>query len=294
MRILFIVNPISGVKKQRKIEQLVEDHLDKSLFESKIMYTEGPGDATVISRKAAEENTDIVVAVGGDGTVNEVAAGLVGTNTAMAILPCGSGNGLSRHLKIPMNLKKAMEVINQNKTTRIDTATLNDQLFVNVAGVGFDAFIAKKFSQAHKRGFTTYLKITTQSYKDYKPKKYTLVIDGNEIKRRALLISFANSSQFGNNTSIDPKASLDDGYIDVCIVGKIPFFKTIFIAPLLFMKQFDRTHFVEIIRAKEVYVKRKKGKNIHLDGDPKKMGKELTMKVNPKSLIIVVPPFAII
>ncbi|MDD4603806.1 MAG: diacylglycerol kinase family lipid kinase [Bacteroidales bacterium] len=294
MRILFIVNPISGVKKQRKIEQLVEDHLDKSLFESKIMYTEGPGDATVISRKAAEENTDIVVAVGGDGTVNEVAAGLVGTNTAMAILPCGSGNGLSRHLKIPMNLKKALEVINQNKTTRIDTATLNDQLFVNVAGVGFDAFIAKKFSQAHKRGFTTYLKITTQSYKDYKPKKYTLVIDGNEIKRRALLISFANSSQFGNNTSIDPKASLDDGYIDVCIVGKIPFFKTIFIAPLLFMKQFDRTHFVEIIRAKEVYVKRKKGKNIHLDGDPKKMGKELTMKVNPKSLIIVVPPFAII
>ena len=288
-RVLFIVNPISGIGKQNGIEVLISRQLDLSKYSYEIAFTREAGHATELSQKAAADGIDMVVAVGGDGTVNETASGLVNTTTAMAILPAGSGNGLSRHLKIPMNLKRAMEIINRGRIIKIDTATINDQLFVNVAGVGFDASVARKFAEADKRGFSTYFRITTSEYKTYRPRKYILDIDGKIVKRRALLVSFANSSQFGNNTSIDPGASVSDGYIDVCIVGKIPLWKAYLIWPLLFLKKFDQTRYVEIIRAKHVVLKRKKGKNIHLDGDPKIMGKELTMKINPLSLNVVVP-----
>ena len=288
-RILFIVNPISGIGKHKGVERLIGSRMDKTRFDVEVLYTNAPGNATEISRKAALDGIDIVVAVGGDGTVNEVAAGLTGTDTALAIVPAGSGNGLARHLKIPMNIKRAIDIIGHGNILKIDTATINDQLFVNVACVGFDASVAKKFAVAGKRGFSTYFRITASSYKNYKPKQYTLIIDGKVIKRRALLVSFANSIQFVNNTSIYPSASVNDGFIDVCIVGKVPEWKTIFLAPLLFLRKFDRTRYVEIIRAKEVILKRKKGKSIHLDGDPKIMGKELSIKVNPLSLNVMVP-----
>ena len=288
-RILFIVNPVSGVGKQKSMRELIDSRLDKEKYDYQIVYTERPGHATEISRRGAEEGLDFVVAVGGDGTVNETAAGLVGSDTALGIIPTGSGNGLSRHLEIPMNLKRALEIVNRGHTQKIDTATINGHIFVNVAGVGFDASVAKKFAESGKRGFANYFKITTGSYKNYKPRKYTLIIDGETIIRRALLVSFANSSQFGNNTSINSKASIDDGFIDVCIVRKVPYWKTIFLAPLLFLKRFDQTSYVEIIRAKEVQLKRKKGKGIHLDGDPKKIGKAFTMKINPLSLNVIVP-----
>ncbi|MCX6279246.1 MAG: YegS/Rv2252/BmrU family lipid kinase [Bacteroidetes bacterium] len=287
--IVFIINPVSGVGKQNRVENLIRERLDVSVYNPEIVYTKSQGHATELSKQAVGKGVEVVVAVGGDGTVNEIATGLVDTNTVMAILPAGSGNGLARHLKIPMNLKRAIDVINEGNIRKIDTATINDQLFVNVAGVGFDAAVAKKFAVAGKRGFSTYLKITLGSYKSYKPKQYILEIDGKVIRRRALLVSFANSSQFGNNTTIDPSASVSDGYIDVCIVGKMPYWKTFFLAPLLFLKKFDQTKYIEIIRAKEVVLRRKKGKSIHLDGDHQLMGKELIMKINPLSLKVIAP-----
>lgn len=287
--ILFIINPVSGVGKQKGVEEMIAKELDQSKYTYRVVFTEGPGHAVVLSREAAAARIDIVVAIGGDGTVNETATGIVGTESALGIIPTGSGNGLSRHLKIPMNLKKAIGIINQGKTKKIDTATINDNFFVNIAGVGFDASVAKKFALSEKRGFATYFQITTNSYKDYKPKKYTLAIDGETITRRALLVSFANSNQWGNNITIDPNARLDDGYIDVCIVQKVPYWKAIFFAPLLFIKRFDRTSYVEIIRAKEVQLLRKKSRSVNVDGDPRKMGKELNIKILPLSLNVVVP-----
>jgi YegS/Rv2252/BmrU family lipid kinase len=286
--ILFIINPVSGVGKQKEVEHMIRQRLDFSIYEPEILYTESQGHATILSKQAALNGVDVVVAVGGDGTVNEIATGLVGSDTAMAIIPAGSGNGLARHLKIPMCLKRAIDLINVGKVKPIDTATINGQLFVNVAGVGFDATVARKFSTAGKRGLSTYLKITTNSFKDYKPKQYKLEIDGKVIKRRALLISFANSSQFGNNATIDPSASVSDGFIDVCIVGKMPYWKAFFLAPLLFMRMFDQTKYIEIIRARKVVLRRKKGKSIHFDGDPMEMGKELVMKINPLSLKVII------
>jgi diacylglycerol kinase family enzyme len=202
-RIVFIVNPASGVGRQKGIEFLIDRYLDTSKFSFSVWYTEKAGHATELSREAVSQGLDAVIAVGGDGTINEIAQGLVGTDVALGIVPAGSGNGLSRHLMIPMNPGKALRVLNSYKTARIDTATLNGGLFVSVAGVGFDASVAKKFSRAGKRGFRTYFTIVALSYPMYRPKKYKMVIDGKEITRRALLVSFANSSQFGNNASID-------------------------------------------------------------------------------------------
>ncbi|MBL7137372.1 MAG: diacylglycerol kinase family lipid kinase [Bacteroidales bacterium] len=288
-RILFVVNPVSGSGRQKKIGKVVEKYLDNSRFSYEVLFTEEKGHASRLAREAVEEGASVVVAVGGDGTVNEVGQGLVGTDTALAIIPTGSGNGLARHLRLPLNFRKAIRIINQGNRQKIDTATLNGALFVNMAGVGFDAHVARKFEQATGRGFFSYFSISTVSYRKYKPKKYKITIDGKVVRRRALLISFANSSQFGNNTTIAPNASLDDGFIDVCIVRKLPFWKIILLSPLVFTRKFDKTPYLEIIRAREVIVKRKKGKYIHLDGDPRKEGKTLTVKVHPLSLQVIVP-----
>ena len=288
-RILFIVNPISGPGKQRTIEPLIEKYLDLSLFSYKVVFTEYRGHAAELTREAVADGAAIVVAVGGDGTVNEVGRGLVGTETTLAVIPTGSGNGLARHLGLPMKFKGAIQVINRVKQKKIDTATLNDQFFVSVAGVGFDAHVARKFDQATKRGFISYFNIATSAYRNYKPKRYKITIDGQVVNRKPLLVSFANSNQFGNNASIDPGAEIDDGLIDVCIINKIPFWKLLLLSPLFFLKKFDRSPFVEIIKAKEVILKRKKGRFIHLDGDPEKEKKSFTVKVNPLSLHVIVP-----
>lgn len=287
--ILFIINPISGIGKQKNIEELIRDNIDASSYEYQVKFTKGPGHGTELAKEAVASGVDVVVAIGGDGTVNEIGQALVGSNTALGIIPSGSGNGLARHLKIPFSFKKAIEVINQCKIRKIDTATINDQVFLSMAGVGYDAFVAKKFADAPKRGFFSYFRIVSNEYSQYRPKKYILEVDGKIIKRKALTITFANSNQYGNNASIDPHAKLDDGLIDLCIVRRIPLLLVPFYVPMLFTKTFHKTHYIEIIRAKKAVVTRKKGKTIHLDGDPSQTGKVLEMKVNPLSLNIIVP-----
>ena len=287
--ILFIINPISGIGKQKNIEDLIRDHTDNALYDFQVKFTKGPGNGTGLAKEAVNSGADIVVAVGGDGTVNEIGQALVGTSTALGIIPTGSGNGLARHLKIPFGFEKAIEVINKCKIKKIDTATINDQVFLSIAGVGYDAFVAKKFANAQKRGFFTYFRIVSNEYPQYQPKRYVLEVDGKIIRRKALSITFANSNQFGNNTSISPNAKLDDGLVDVCIVRRIPLYLVPFYVPLLFTKTFHKTHYIEIIRAKSAVVTRKKGKTIHLDGDPTQTGKVLEMKVNPLSLNIIIP-----
>jgi len=287
--ILYIINPISGIGKKKNIEELIRDHTDASTYDYHVKFTKGPGHGTELAKEAVASGVDIVVAIGGDGTVNEIGQALVGSSTALGIIPTGSGNGLARHLRIPFRFDKAIGVINRCRIRKIDTATINGQVFLSIAGVGYDAFVAKKFADAPKRGFFTYFRIVSNEYSQYRPKKYVLEVDGRIIKRRALSITFANSNQFGNNTSIDPNAKLDDGLIDVCIVRRVPLWLVPLYAPALFFKTFHKTHYMEIIRAKKAVVTRKKGKTIHLDGDPTQTGKVLEMKVNPLSLNIIVP-----
>jgi diacylglycerol kinase (ATP) len=288
-KIVYIVNPISGRGKQQSIEEIVERETDRSVIAYSVLVTDRCGQAEEMSRAAALGGADIVVAVGGDGTVNEVARGIAGTGSALGIVPTGSGNGLARHLRLPLSFREAVRIINKGKLHTIDTATLNGRLFVSLAGVGFDALVAKKFAKSSKRGFVGYARIAIPAYFSYRPKKYTIIADGQEITRKALLITFANSNQFGSNGSIDPIAELDDGLIDVCIVRKIPFFILVFVAPAFFLKQFHKTPYVEIIKAREVFVARKRSRKIHLDGDPWKTERELRVKIQPLSLQVIVP-----
>jgi diacylglycerol kinase (ATP) len=288
-KVLYIVNPISGRGKKDHILRNVRTVMDGSGIPYEIVETTGPGHASELSARAVASGVKTIVAIGGDGTVNETAQGIIGTSASLGIVPTGSGNGLARHLGIPSDPKKAVECILGGKTIRIDTATLDDKLFLSMAGVGYDAHVAKKFAGSGKRGFFTYFRIVSKEYRKYKPRKFKMTIDGKKVNRNAFMVSFANSSQFGNNASIDSNAVIDDGFLDVCIVRKVPMLRLPFVIPLLFTKKFDKTLYIEIIRAKEVTVRRKKGKAVHVDGDPMDWGKEFSIKINPLSLNVIIP-----
>ena len=285
-KICFIINPVSGIGKQKVVEKLVVQHLDLSLFDYKIVYTDAPKHATLLARQAAAEQYDIVAAVGGDGSVNEVSAGLIGTTTAMAILPAGSGNGLARHLNIPLDLPKAIHLLNSGKPVAIDTIRLNDFTFANVAGVGFDAHIGHQFARYGKRGFSSYIKIVLRELKKYKAQEYELIIDGKSVFKKAFLISFANGSQWGNNAYIAPVADISDGVMDICILSNVNWSSGISVAWHLFRKKLHLTQQLEIIKAKEVTVIQK-GSIAHIDGEPIETGNSISLKVNPMSLLVV-------
>lgn len=287
-KICFIINPISGVGRQKVIEKLIDEHLDRSLFEYEINYTKAAQHASELAKNAALRNIDIVAAVGGDGSVNETAKGLINSASAMAIIPAGSGNGLARHLNIPLNMKKAMQVINTGKIMPIDSMQMNDEIFVNVAGIGFDAHIGWEFAKFGKRGFSSYIKVIMREFPRYKAQDFKLTIDGSTRIKKAYLISFANGSQWGNNAYIAPAADISDGQMDIAILKDFGFMNALAIGYRLFKKTLDRSPHLEVIKTKEVIVKQS-GTIAHIDGEPIEIGNELRIKVNPLSLKVVVP-----
>jgi len=289
-RILFIVNPISGSRRRRNHVELINDYVDKNKYDINIALTKYAGHAVEISRQAVKDKYDVIVAVGGDGTVNEVASQMINSNSTLGIIPGGSGNGLARHLNIPLTALRAISLLNKGIVTTIDTATVNNRPFISIAGVGFDALVAKKFAESPRRGFLTYFRIVANEFLTYKPKKYKLSFDeGLYIKRRAFFISFANSNQFGYNAKIAPNARLNDGKIDICIAQKPNVFQTPVVANLMLLKLIDKSPLMDIISTTGVVIKRKKNKVINIDGEPVKLDKELVIKVVPSSLKVIIP-----
>ncbi|MBL7884383.1 MAG: YegS/Rv2252/BmrU family lipid kinase [Bacteroidia bacterium] len=287
-KICFIVNPISGIGKQKVIDTLIETYLDKLKFDYTIAYTNAPKHATQLAKEYANKGYQIVVAVGGDGSVNEIAKGLAHTNTAMAILPAGSGNGLARHLNIPIDLKKAIQLINTATIITIDTISFNKEQFVNVAGIGFDAHIGWEFANYGKRGFSSYLKIIMREFPKYKARNYELIIDGKKIYQEAFLISFANGSQWGNNAHIAPTADIADGIMDIAILKNFKFMSVLSIGYRLFKKTLDQSSHLEIIKAKSVTV-HQPSTIAHIDGEPIEIGNAIEIKVNPLALKVLIP-----
>ncbi len=287
-KICFIINPVSGVGKQKVIEKLIEEELDRTLFDYEIAYTNAPKHATELTKQAIRNNFSIVVAVGGDGSVNEIARALVGSTTAMAIIPAGSGNGLARHLQIPLDAKKAMAAINKSKERAIDTLQFNNETVANIAGVGFDAHIGWEFAKYGKRGFSSYLKVVLREFRKFKAQDFELIIDGKPIHKKAFLISFANGSQWGNNAYIAPLAHTKDGVMDIVILKDVSFLSAIKIGFKLFRKTLHKSSYLEIIKTKEVIVKQKKT-IAHIDGEPIEIGNTISIKVNPLSLKVIVP-----
>ncbi len=287
-KICFIVNPVSGVGRQKVIEKLIDQHLNRTLFDYEIAYTKAAKHATELARQAVADNFNIVVAVGGDGSINEISRGLFHSNTAMAIIPTGSGNGLARHLKIPLNLKKAMDVINNSKETLIDSIQFNNETFINVAGIGFDAHIGWEFSKFGKRGFSSYLKVIMREFPKYKVQDFELIINGKTLHKKAFLISFANGSQWGNNAHIAPLADIANGYMDIAILKDVSFFNVISIGYKLFRKTLHLSPHLETIKTKEVIIKQT-NTIAHIDGEPIEIGNTILIKVNPLSLRVIIP-----
>ena len=291
IRILFIINPISGVRRRglEEFTNLVSSRLDQDKFIADFRLTTSPGHATLIATEALEEGVRYFIAVGGDGTINEVGAVLSGTEAVLGVIPAGSGNGLAHHLGIPVKVKEAVDLLNVGHIERIDTCMANDVFFASIAGIGFDARVARQFAKSRQRGFKAYARIAMKEYYAYKPRKYVLTLDGQVHKVSAFFISFANSSQFGYNTRIAPNASIVDGKIDVCVVQKPPLQAFPGIAHLMFRRRIDRSKYLEIYQAADVSVRRKKGKTVNIDGEPIKMSKDIHIYVKHASLNVIVP-----
>jgi YegS/Rv2252/BmrU family lipid kinase len=290
-KILFVVNPISGGKSKRNFGSLVLQNLDLKTFDYEILHTEYAGHAKEIlaQRREIEE---MVVAVGGDGTVNEVASSLIHSQKAMSIIPLGSGNGLARHLGFSLNVVKALRQMASLQEIGIDSCVLNGHFFLSIAGIGFDSLIAKEFSRSARRGFLGYAFFGIREFFRYEENHYRIHLDGKQIKRKAALVTFANSNQFGYNTKISPESSITDGLIDVCILRK----PTIFQVPRLLWKIWrNKAHhspLLEIIRAKGVIVDNNDVGFANIDGESVAAGTKIHVTLQEKSLKIMIPIYS--
>jgi len=292
-RIIFIVNPISGTQSKDEIPQMIREQLNPERFEYAIRYTEYRGNASEIARQCAAEGVDVVVAVGGDGTVNEVARSLVHTHTALAVIPCGSGNGLARHLCIPMDIRKAIDIINICQIEPFDYGVINDLPFFCTCGMGFDAFISLKFAEAGKRGPITYVENVLKEGLKYRPETYEIVDDSGTVYHKAFLIACANASQYGNNAYIAPGATMKDGEMDVIIMEPFDALEAPQIAADLFMKTLGNNSKIKTFRTKSIHIHRKQPGAIHYDGDPIMTGTDIDVHIEHLGISIVTNPDAL-
>jgi YegS/Rv2252/BmrU family lipid kinase len=291
--VAFIINPISGTHRKEEIPELIKLTIDQSRFDYDVMFTEYAGHAAEIARKCAEQHTDICVAVGGDGTVNEVARSLVHTQTALGIIPCGSGNGLARHLCLPMAAKQAIEIINQAQIEAFDYGLINGLPFFCTCGMGFDAFISLKFAEAGKRGPITYVENVLKEGLKYKPETYIVEDETGTHRHKAFLIACANAAQYGNNAYIAPGASMKDGFMDVIIMEPFDVLDAPNIAFDLFSKTLTQNSKIKTFKAKHIHIQRTHEGAIHYDGDPIMTDANVDVSIQPQGIRIVVNPNAI-
>jgi len=288
LTICFIFNPISGVRKLGKFEEMIRHNLDLNRFDYVIYETKTPKDAIRLSSAAVQDNFDIVVAAGGDGTINEVVQGMVNSPLMLGIIPIGSGNGLARHLEIPLEPEKAIKLINNLNIRTIDIASINGYPFASIAGMGFDARVANKYRKLKKRGFYGYFRVVVKEFFRYREREYTLTFNDQKITRRALLLSIANSNQFGYNTIIAPTAQPDDGLLDVIIMKKFPIGEIPRMIGLLFTGKIDQSSYIESYKTTEIFVARKRGRRVNIDGEAIKMGNELSIRIQPAAIKVIV------
>jgi len=285
-RIRFIINPISGGVKKAKVPQMIETYLDHSKYDYDIAITQYKKHAQAIARESASEGIDIVCAVGGDGSVHEVGTALVGTKCHLAIIPTGSGNGLARHLKVPLKTPEAIKNINAFHSACMDTGLANDKRFLGVGGYGFDAFIAKRFDEYHIRGFWGYTQLVYEEYFSYKPPKIKIVLNDEVIKGEYLLCSIANSSEFGNGFCISPASKVTDGQMEFVLLRRFAWWRTLGILGRFFLKKVNGSRFIRIVPFQKARIILQEPL-AHYDGEPFVVRKEINLEVVPKSLWVL-------
>lgn len=288
-KIRFIINPFSGLSRKKNVPSIIEKNIDQSKFVYDIAFTERAGHAIELAKQAVAEHYDAVIAVGGDGSVNEVATSLIGTKVKLGILPGGSGNGFAMHLGLGRNIKKAVQILNSARTITIDTCQLNGRPFVNLGGTGFDALVAYRAKQSTLRGLWAYTKFAVLEAWQYPIGKYKLVIDNQVVESGCLVIEVANAQMFGYNFVIAPQAQFDDGLLDILLVKKAPKWRYLFSLWRFFNASFHKSSLVETFTGKDIKIIGKRPMPVHIDGEGYYLDEDLHFTINPLSLEVLVP-----
>ncbi len=288
-KILALINPISGTLNKDSLPKAIDKIIDYEKFEIEIKYTEHANHAYELSKEAAANGYYGVLAIGGDGTVNEVASALCDTETALGIIPLGSGNGLARHLRIPLNIDKAISIINENHIENFDYCTANDRKFFCTCGLGFDAQVSSTFAKRGKRGPVGYFQSAISEYIKYRSQTYKITSSNGIITEKAFIIACGNASQYGNNAYITPNADMQDGEIDVTVMLPITPFDTAMLGLLLFSKHIDQDVNIISFRTADLSIERESEGIMHLDGEPVNMPKTIEIKCHKGGLKIFVP-----
>ncbi len=289
-RILFVVNPIAGGGRAvKRISRILPAILKNKKYEYEIRFTSERGHATRLAERGVKEGFDVIVAVGGDGTVNETATGLVGTDKSLGIIPSGSGDGIARGLSLSLMLRRAVDILFEEKSSLIDVGMVGNRYFFATNGMGFDAVIGKLFDEGTIRGPLPYFYFGIREFFNYKPKEYILNFDGHQVQVKALIVAVANTSQFGNGAIIAPFARPDDGLLDICVIRDVNAFHAILDLPKLFTGHLSKSDYYEFYQAKQVEVIRPEPAPIHVDGEPLDGEKVLNVKVLPNALSVIKP-----
>jgi diacylglycerol kinase (ATP) len=289
----FILNPIAGGKIDIAFFRKV---IDQFCRENKIEYflweTERPGQGRIFAEEALKRGFQCVVAIGGDGTINEIARALLYTQVPLGIIPKGSANGFARAFDIPFNPRKACETLLQSKVVSIDVGKINEEYFFNIAGLGFDARVGYAYNRAEKggpRGSLPYFFWGIKEYFSYRPCAMSLNFDGKERRLTPFLIAIANGKQYGIGAKIAPKASVNDGFLNLSIVHQAPWYRYLWHLPKVFIGNFDRASFVETVITKEVTIVPEKEMLYHIDGETRFGGRYLVARIEPSAIALKVP-----
>lgn len=296
MRTLFILNPCSGhVRRKPKLPSQIRAFIKANALDAELKFTEHAGHATELAFEGSKAGIKLVVAVGGDGTVNEVASALVNSETALGIIPLGSGNGLARELGIPLGLQKALSNLLTGRLRRIDAGLANQRYFFCTAGTGLDSVVVHKFNQRVRRGFLAYLQEGLRAWKTYKPFSYKLSLDeGPSFEKTALLLTVANASQFGNNAKIFPEAKIDDGILGLTVMPQLSTLKTLLSVLRLFRGTLSKTREIEFYQGRSLQLVGQGSGIFHVDGEVVPYSASITFKLLPLALTVCcpqVPPF---
>lgn len=288
-KVLFIVNPISGTVRSKGIDRIIPEMIPDGLS-YEIKLTEYAGHGKILAKEAVEAGVETIVAVGGDGTINEVACQLYGTNSKLGIVPMGSGNGLALHLGVPLNTNKAIKRIFNGESKRIDVGLINGTTpFFCTSGVGFDGLVSYLFGESEKRGLLNYSKIVLQELPKFKSIKVEIKTDqGEEVTEEAFFVTLANAGQFGNNMYIAPQAEISDGILELCIVKKFPVHLLPKFLYLVRAKKLTENNYLKYYRCKEVNITLPNPSYAHLDGEPLGRVEGLNYKILPQVLDVVV------
>ncbi len=288
-RIMLIVNPISGTGNKKDVPEVVERTLAAEGYSTDVRFTGGRGDATMFASEASDKGYYGVLACGGDGTVNETARALCGSQTALGILPAGSGNGLARHLGIPMDVELAMEIVCQRNVVPSDYGSVNGVPFFCTFGMGFDAAVSHRFARQNHRGLLSYVRSALSEYVQFRPTTYTISANGKLLTEKAFLVAVCNASQWGNNAYIAPEASLTDGLLDITVVHSGSPIDAAVMGMDIFTGFISKNTMVHCFRAPAAVIYRSEKGEAHVDGEPMMLDEILDVKCHRGALRLFTP-----